>query len=402
MNSISTLTWVLLILAVVVIGGVLLFNFFQERKSSPKVKVVAAAATAVPVPASVGTSKAPASESLENAIERDLTDAQSHFVDNRIEQGSHAEPSIGVLTQYHGDETDSKVSHAIGASAEMHASTPVVAQSPQVGTPLEAVPLSNVAKSVLSNEFDYLIEFALPSLQSGERLLSMTAAHRRAGGKPVAFDGLLSNGQWVVLQAGELYVALRAGLLLANRHGPLNAMEFSDFGNFAQELAKQLDCEVTLADMPRVLSRARDVDRQCAELDAQLGISIHTATVISPAMLASAASEHGLTEKGGSRFAKLDDKGGTLFTVSFGEQGDKLAMLLDVPRAPAQQRPWQQMVQCALSLAKTLDGQLVDDAGKPLPEGLWGQIEEQLRQRYWALEAAGIEPGSARALRLFN
>jgi FtsZ-interacting cell division protein ZipA len=77
-------------------------------------------------------------------------------------------------------------------------------------------------------------------------------------------------------------------------------------------------------------------------------------------------------------------------------------MLLDVPRAPAQQRPWQQMLHCAESLAQRLDGQLVDDAGKPLPEGVWGQIEEQLRQRYWALEAVGIEPGSARALRLFN
>jgi ZipA, C-terminal FtsZ-binding domain len=402
MNSISTLTWVLLILAVVVIGGVLLFNFLQERKSSPKVKVTAAAA--VPVPTGLATPKAPASESLDAAIERDLTDTHSHFVDNQIEQGSHAEPSIGVLTQYHGDsvDMDNKVSHAIGASAEKQVLNPLNGQSATVEAPMEAAALSNVASSVLSNEFDYLIEFALPSLQSGERLLSMTAAHRRAGGKPVSFDGLLSNGQWVVLQAGELYAALRAGLLLANRHGPLNAMEFSDFGNFAQELAKQLDCEVNLADMPRVLSRARDVDRQCAELDAQLGISIHTATVISPAMLAAATSEQGLTERGGSRFAKLDDKGGTLFTVSFGEQGDKLAMLLDVPRAPAQLRPWQQMVQCAQALAKTLDGQLVDDAGKPLPDGLWGQIEEQLRQRYWALEAAGIEPGSARALRLFN
>jgi ZipA, C-terminal FtsZ-binding domain len=255
---------------------------------------------------------------------------------------------------------------------------------------------------VLSDDFDYLLEFALPSLQSGERLISLTAAHRRAGGKPVAFDGLLSTGQWVMLQAGELYVALRAGLLLANRHGPLNAMEFSDFGNFSQTLADQLDCEITLADMPRVLSRAREVDRRCADLDAQLGISIQTPEVTSPATLATVANEYGLSERGAGRFAKLDDTGGTLFTLSFGEQADKLALLLDVPRASAQHRPWQTMLHCAEQIAQRLNGQLVDDTGKALPEGIWGQIEEQLRQRYWALEAAGIEPGSARALRLFN
>jgi hypothetical protein len=414
MNSISTLTWVLLILAVVVIGGVLLFNVFQERKTTTKAKPTAnVAATNTPLP-----QKAAA----DGLIETGLDGAGNHFVGNRFEQTSKAEPSIGVLTQYLGEGATAQVTtennivqsttagdwtSAEHAAALAQASSAEVAQSGNVNLTNainSVIPpvLPSAPPSVLSDDFDYLLEFALPSLQSGERLIAMTAAHRRAGGKPVAFDGLLSTGQWIMLQPGELYVALRAGLLLANRHGPLNAMEFSDFGNFAQDLAKQLDCEVTLADMPRVLSRAREVDRRCAELDAQLGISIHTAAIVSPAALASAAIEHGLTERGGGRFAKLDDKGGTLFTVSFGEQGDKLAMLLDVPRAPAQQRPWQQMVQCAQSLAKNLNGQLVDDAGKALPDGLWGQIEEQLRQRYWALEGAGIEPGSPRALRLFN
>jgi hypothetical protein len=422
MASLSTLTWVLMILAFTVIGGVLVFNFFQEKKLNPKlsdnVKAKSAApivGTKVPEQARTSGSGIPSLNEVVSTEESELK--ESHFVGNRIEQSASSEPSLGVLTQYLGegdgavkiptnDTTEwSSAADAAAAAQALNVNTDIgvhASSDQNLAVPPQQANLSNLPASVLCDDFDYLIEFALPSLQSGERLLALTAAHRRAGGKPMAFDGLLTTGQWVVLQPGELYVSLRAGLLLANRHGPLNAMEFSDFGNFAQDLSKQLDCEVILADMPRILSRARDVDRRCAELDAQLGVSIQTSSVTSPAMLAAVATEQGLSERGGGRFAKLDDKGGTLFTLSFGDRGDKLAMLLDVPRANAQHRPWQQMLHCAESLAQRLDGQLVDDTGKPLPEGVWGQIEEQLRQRYWALDAAGIEPGSARALRLFN
>jgi hypothetical protein len=426
MASLSTLTWVLLILAFAVIGGVLTHNYLQEKKLSPKSLVKSPAKVTnlteetrgkYSASPSLQTTEHPEIPSLNEVLPtEDGSPRASHFVDNRIEQSATNEPSLGVLTQYLGDEDRAVAPVADSTEWASAADAAAAAQALNVNTgigvhatsdlnlalPPQDEQLSKLPASVLSDDFDYLVEFALPSLQSGERLISLTAAHRRAGGKPMAFDGLLSTGQWVVLQPGELYVALRSGLLLANRHGPLNAMEFSDFGNFAQDLAKQLDCEVTLADMPRILSRARDVDRRCAELDAQLGISIQTASVTSPAMLSTVAIEQGLTERGGGRFAKLDENGGTLFTLSFGEQGDKLAMLLDVPRANANHRPWQQMLHCAELLARRLNGQLVDDTGKPLPDGVWGQIEEQLRQRYWALDAAGIEPGSARALRLFN
>ncbi len=422
MASLSTLTWVLMILAFTVIGGVLAFNFFQEKKLNPKPTDGAKVKPASPVTTSKVAEQVRTSNSGIPSLNQGLPTegsepTENHFVGNSIEQSALSEPSLGVLTQYMvesaglvkvttNDATEwSSAAEASAAAQALNVNTNIGVHATSdlnLALPPQDSNRSNLPTSVLSDDFDYLIEFALPSLQSGERLLALTAAHRRAGGKPVAFDGLLATGQWVILHPGELYVELRAGLLLANRHGPLNAMEFSDFGNFAQDLSKQLDCEVILADMPRILSRARDVDRRCAELDAQLGISIQTSSVVSPAMLAAVAVEHGLTEKGGGRFAKLDDKGGTLFTLSFGEQGDKLAMLLDVPRANAQYRPWQQMLQCAELLARRLDGQLVDDTGKPLPEGVWGQIEEQLRQRYWALDAAGIDPGSARALRLFN
>jgi FtsZ-interacting cell division protein ZipA len=421
----STLTWVLLILAAIVIGGVLVYNFAQNR----------------------GREKAPRGQreeqregqrgsQLDAQLSKSLASSGGKFPASNIEATSSfsaqknnasLEPSIGVLTPYHADEpslaksepsvpsadkrtesvTEPEVFPTLQEQAEL-LSPPMqfekTADAVVVESTVSTDSLSNTSPpaSVLSEEFDYLVEFVLPSPQSGERLLSLTAAHRRAGGKPVAFDGLLPTGQWLTLQAGQLYVALRAGLLMANRHGPLNAMEFSDFGNLMTTLSQQLDCDASVADMPTILNRAREVDRRCAELDAQLGINIRTSSPTSPAMLGAVAAEHSLVERGGSRFARLDETGATLFTLSFGEQTDRLSMLLDVPRAPANSRPWQLMLSCAMSLAQRLEGELVDDSGKPLPDQVWPQIEEQLRQRYWALEGAGIVPGSSRALRLFN
>ncbi len=411
----STLTWVLLILAAIVIGGVLIYNFTQTRgrEKAPKGQRES--------PQDEHNSRS--SSSSGGKFPSPNIDAAPSF--STLKNNAELEPSIGVLTPYHADEPSlvkSEPSVPIAEKRTELVTEPEVIPTLQEQAELLSPPMqfektadaavvvdsaenpsnTHPPASVLSEEFDYLVEFVLPSPQSGERLLSLTAAHRRAGGKPVAFDGLLPTGQWLMLQAGQLYVALRAGLLMANRHGPLNAMEFSDFGNLMTSLAQQLDCDASVADMPTILNRAREVDRRCAELDAQLGINIRTSSPTSPAMLGAVAAEHSLVERGGCRFARLDEAGATLFTLSFGEQTDRLSMLLDVPRAPANPRPWQMMLSCAMSLAQRLEGELVDDAGKPLPDQVWPQIEEQLRQRYWALEGAGIVPGSSRALRLFN
>jgi FtsZ-interacting cell division protein ZipA len=397
----STLTWVLLIMASIVIGGVLLYNYFTERKSA--IKKAKPAVPSMPV----AQKAAVASGSATAPTPAAAMSAQPNVAPLAADRAANFdEPSLGVLTRYELDEerVDGRISdHAVADHEYAKEHEQAAHDEPALGaakTAMKTAPES--IDGLLSEKFDYLVEYALPAPQSGERLLALTAAHRRAGGKPVAFDGMLESGEWVPLQPAHHYFAMRAGLLLANRHGPLNAMEFSDFSDFAQSLSGQLDCPITLDDMPKVLTMARDVDRRCAELDAQLGINVMTASPTSPALFAAVAASEGLTERGGGRFAKLDEHGATVFTASFGDQTDRLLLLLDVPRAPAQQRPWQSMLQCAMSLAQRLDGQLVDDSGKALPEQVWTQIEEQLRQRYWALEAAGILPGSPRALRLFN
>jgi len=60
------------------------------------------------------------------------------------------------------------------------------------------------------------------------------------------------------------------------------------------------------------------------------------------------------------------------------------------------------MTACAKSLAKRLDGTVVDDGNQPLSEAAMGEIAGQVNAFYGDMEAAEIPAGSTRAMRLFN
>ena len=263
-------------------------------------------------------------------------------------------------------------------------------------------------RPALGEQSDCIIELALHAPQSGERLLMQTQSLRRVGAKPILFEGLPrvvsegGDGRWLPLVAGQQYRSLRAGVLLANRHGPLNAMEFSEFIAGINGLASQLGVTTRNPDMTPVLQRARELDSLCIQLDAQVGVNVDCAQPLIPADLARVAIEQDLAERGNNRYARLNAAGQVLFSVSLADEPNRLTFLLDVPRAPAADKPWQQLVDAAQAIAARLQGALVDDGARPLASPSLARIGEQLAQRYESLEQAGFPAGAALALRLFN
>ena len=79
-----------------------------------------------------------------------------------------------------------------------------------------------------------------------------------------------------------------------------------------------------------------------------------------------------------------------------------LTLSMDVPRAPDTQRTFDAMVRFGRHLASLLGGGLVDDKNQPLDERAVSAINAQLVMVRRNLEAQGISPGSALALRLFS
>jgi len=207
---------------------------------------------------------------------------------------------------------------------------------------------------------------------------------------------------WEAPTPGRHYRSLRVGILMANRHGPLNAMEYSEFVAGLQSLADSLGAFVDAPDMMRVLERARDLDARCAALDAQIGVNVEVSEALSPADLNGIAQSADVIERGNNRYARLGDQGEVVFSVALGDTPNRLTFLLDVPRVAAEREPLREMVACAWHCAQALQGRMVDDTGRALTDAVFTRIEAQLATRYNALAAAGFRAGSPLALRLFN
>ena len=286
--------------------------------------------------------------------------------------------------------------------------------------------------AVLDAYTDCIVEFALPAAIAAERLAALGHRLRRVGSKPVTLEAGSEAGQsavrnaltvgvveatpgpqgeaadpsggieWRVPVPGQHYRKVRIGALLANRSGPMNAMEFSEFVAGVQAIADHLNVLADTPDMNAVLARARALDDLCASLDAQMGLGVEAQGPLGLEDLAGLAAQAGCVERGNNRYARLAEGGEVLFSLALSDAPNRLSLLLDVPRAPAAAAPWAEMLACARLCADRLGGRIVDDAGRPLNEAHLTAIEQQVAQRYQALDDAGFAAGSALALRLFN
>lgn len=305
------------------------------------------------------------------------------------------------------DRTEPRMGGASGAvdglAAWREAAAQAVAGSADAAPGV--VPVQDPSTVGISLATDCVVELPLEEEMPGEGLIAILHGFRRVGAKPVIVEGRLGTDeapQWGPLQAGASYRQLRVGVLLANRHGPLNAMEFSEFVGAIQALAEQLPALADTPEMNEVLTRARELDMLCAQLDAQIGINVEASEPIAGDPLAGMARTLGLHDRGAGRYARIAAGGEVLFTLTPSESGSGVSLLLDVPRAAASARPLDEMFGCARQLAERLGAAVVDDGGRPLSLEAIEAIGRQLDVRYASLESAGFPAGSALALRLFN
>jgi len=243
----------------------------------------------------------------------------------------------------------------------------------------------------------------------GERILQALQAMRRIGNRPVLAEGQISGGShtdWHGLQGNARYARIRLGLPLANRSGALRPTEYADFIAALHQLREVLAASwvdgTEPGDMHTVLERARRLDGACAALDAQVVINLAMPEILSSSAFAQMGARLGLADRGSTRQARLAADGEEIFSMTLGSRPEWATFLLDVPRARVEDRPWQQMIDCAIAAAGTFGGQLLDDAGQPLSGHQLSMIAEQVQARQQQLTDAGYPPGSAIALRVFQ
>ncbi|SOZ16696.1 conserved hypothetical protein, Cell-division protein ZipA C-terminal domain; putative membrane protein [Cupriavidus taiwanensis] len=307
------------------------------------------------------------------------------------------------------------------ASAAAPAPAPVVASTPApAAAPVAAVPDGQPAPAVVDPLIDCIVPLHLERKASGDRILPLTGRLRRAGTKPVHIEGLRAEANaWEPVTAGHQYEDLQVGVQLANRGGPLNALEFSEFITAVESLAESLDASADLPDMGETVANARELDAFAAACDVQLGVNvISDGAPWSAAYVQNVATQDGLVlSRDGTRFiryqANAEGVQRPLFTLQFGDTnflrddltvkaGRQITLLLDVPVADQAGRPFKTVCEYGHTLAQRMGAQLVDDNMRPLTEASFVAIFNHLEALYQKLEARGMPAGSPVALRLFS
>jgi hypothetical protein len=265
---------------------------------------------------------------------------------------------------------------------------------------------------------DAIATLTLEGPTSGDHLLQHLPASRRAGSKPMLVEALrVDCGEWESPQAGVMYKELQAGVLLANRTGGLNEIEYSEFVQKVQALADALSASAEFPDMLDVVGRARELDAFACGHDAQLAMRLYgRGSAWSVGYVQQQASRHGFVPgalPGRLVLPSPEEGAPPILTLHFDAQAAfaedpdqttlrELVLAFDVPQSPLDQAPFKAWCAAGEALALSMDAIMADDQGRPFTSASFTAIEGELGRLYEALAARDLAAGSASARRLFS
>jgi hypothetical protein len=265
---------------------------------------------------------------------------------------------------------------------------------------------------------DAIATISIDAPMSGDHILLHVPSSRRAGSKPMLIEGLRTDcGEWEQPQAGVTYSELQAGVLLANRTGHLNEIEYSEFVQKVQAMADALGASPEFPDMLDVVARAKELDAFAGAHDAQLALRLHArGSAWSLGYVQQQASRHGFLPGAlpGRLVLPASEEGAppvlTLHfdaQAAFAEDQDQatlreLTLSFDVPQTAVDQSPFKAWCAAGEALAMAMDATMADDQGQPFSAAAFASIEGELAKLYEALAARDLAAGAASTRRLFS
>ncbi len=271
----------------------------------------------------------------------------------------------------------------------------------------------------LDASIDGMVPISLESPITGDMAIVHLPTARRAGSKFFHIEGLnTETHEWEPPRTGERYSEFQAGVQLANRNGPLNEIEFSEFIQKVQTFAETLGGMVDAPDMLTVVTRARDLDAFAQSSDAVLRAELRSqGAAWSTGYLQQCAARHGFVAgamPGRMVLPGSQERGDPpVLLLTFDSQAAladdpmhavvrSATLTLDVPQTSESEAPFATWHRVATDLARDMEAMLVDDEGKPIPPEAFPTIGQQLAELYSQLGAHDLAAGSAAARRLFS
>jgi FtsZ-interacting cell division protein ZipA len=369
----SDLQLSLLALGAVVIGAVVAFNVWQERKARGK---------------------------AERAFGKPQADAlfDAPRVAPKATPAERVEPTLGAM-------------------APQVPNVELTEPPPGVHEPVAMEELDDpkaAPAAQISSRIDTVAVILADDLIMKERLAPLHDALRRHA-TPVHMEGIVDE-QWHPIEGSSRYSwrELRVGLQLASRAGPVEEAEIERFNNTIAEFAAGVNA-VSQREAPATAAeRARELDRFCADADIEVAVNVigaFGATLAVP-RVKQLALEFGLSETASGELVSFASDGTTEFSLRrFDDPATRLApetayagitFALDLPHLPDPVATLDDMIQVAHGFAEQLAGQLVDDNRKPLTDAGLASIRRSTGKIVQDMEANGVPAGSALAQRLFS
>jgi len=404
----TTLQLGLIIGGVVLVVGVLIYNWVQERRVRRRIATASGRAAG-------GAASAPASRNAAR-VEPTLSPAADGDADPRPAPTAAAGPvAVNAPTAVSGDDA------AAGFVPPVDFAPP----PPESGREPMGAPSAAAVLKVATNDRlpqpDPSIECVI-TLQPVRPVAAGALAavlHARVG-KPLRWFGRETPGApWQLLKsdtAGE-WRELAGCMLLADRAGAATRPLLDRFVRLVTEQASALPAAFVAPEPQSEVVRAEELDRMCADLDVQIGLTILKTgpATIQGTRLRGVAEAAGFRLADSGRFEWIqEDSGAVLYalqnyrTEPFTAESLRLTstpgavFILDVPRVADPVRAFDHMKLAAKRMTQTLDAVLVDDNRRALDDAALAAIRQQVQATAAALKEIHVEPGSPRALALFG
>jgi hypothetical protein len=194
-------------------------------------------------------------------------------------------------------------------------------------------------------------------------------------------------------------------VVLANRSGPLTAIEWSNLWTLAQNLAERFEGLIEAPDQDVVLRQAAELDARCAAMDAQVGLILQLARPRPVPEIIRSAAEAGFVQSRG-QWAWMAENGMPRFALQIeaaeGEPAHRVDLVLDVPNSLPDDQAFSRMVTVGRDLAARLEAHVLDDQGRTFQDSSSPAIDRQISALYDQLDQAGFLAGTERAARVFS
>ena len=239
-------------------------------------------------------------------------------------------------------------------------------------------------------------------------------------GKPVRWFGQRDVGAFweeITIEADfkSDYTDLRACLQLADRSGAVSEVSLSEFRDMVRNFAEYVKAVADTPNIQEAHSRAELLDQFCAEVDVMIGINILSKDggAFTGTKIRALAEASGFKLEGGGVFNFREANDTVKFTLNNYESTpflpdsirtlttNGITFLLDVPRITNGERVFDQMTHLSRIFATTLGGIMVDDNRTPLSDSGLDKIKQKLSGIRAIMKSHDVPAGGKIALRLF-